>query len=171
MIRIKRAGRFAAVRRTAGFSMIEVLVSLLVLALGLLGFALLQTMNLRYTQSADYRTHATNLAYELLDQMRANRLSAADYESATFTAGNGGTNCSRPIGIQVTIPDVIERWQCQVVETLGAEASATVEFNPATPPSPTGPPAPPSGLVSITLTWGERITTDPQTSFMVETHL
>src|SRR5690606_26552754 len=141
-------------RRAAGFSMIEVLVSLLVLALGLLGFALLQTMNLRYTQSADYRTHATNLAYELADQMRANRLSAADYTAATFAAGTvAGGNCGRPTGTGVGVDDVIDRWQCQVVEVLGASSAADIDFNAD------------SGLVSITLTWGERITSDPETSF------
>lgn len=153
-------GKAPAARRSSGFSMIEVLVSLLVLALGLLGFALLQTMNLRYTQSADYRTHATNLAYELADQMRANRLSAAEYAGASFLAGTvPGGDCGRPTGLEVDIDDVIDRWQCQVVEALGDGAAASVELNEN------------SGLVSITLTWGERIASDPQTSFLVETHL
>src|SRR5690554_8062465 len=99
MIARRIFGRLPRRKLASGFSMIEVLVSLLVLALGLLGFALLQTMNLRYTQSADYRTHATNLAYELADQMRANRLSAADYTAATFAAGTvAGGNCGRPTG-------------------------------------------------------------------------
>src|SRR5690606_1313288 len=73
-------------RKAAGFSLIEVLIAILILAVGLLGFALMQTTTLRYTQSSDYRTRATNLAYELLDQMRVNRLSAADYVAAGFAA-------------------------------------------------------------------------------------
>src|SRR5690606_11999274 len=119
-------------RRATGFSMIEVLVSLLVLALGLLGFALLQTMNLRYTQSADYRTHATNLAYDLLDQMRANRHSAEDYAGSTGADFNPGdvtdTVCSRPTGTDADIAGNIERWQCQVARTLGPTASAGVQY-------------------------------------------
>lgn len=59
-------------RAAGGFSMIEVLITIIVLAFGLLGFALLQTMNVRFVQSANYRTQATNLAYDLIDQMRAN---------------------------------------------------------------------------------------------------
>lgn len=146
-------------RAAAGFSMIEVLVSLLVLALGLLGFALLQTMNLRYTQSADYRTHATNLGYELLDQMRANRMSAADFQAASFIPGEvSGGDCGRPTGT-VTIDDLVDRWQCQVFETLGENSAAQVAYTPG------------NGLVVIVLTWGERFTADPQTSFELETHL
>ena len=146
--------------RVSGFSMIEVLVALLVLALGLLGFALLQTMNLRYTQSADYRTHATNLAYELLDQMRVNNMTAADYESASFTdATTVSSNCDRPIGAGVAVSVIVGRWQCQVVRTLGQESAATIEFDDV------------SGLVTIELDWGDRIASDPMTSFELETFL
>lgn len=152
-----RPRRFQAM---SGFSMIEVLVALLVLALGLLGFALLQTMNLRYTQSADYRTHATNLAYELLDQMRVNKMTAADYESASFSdASVLGSDCVRPTGTEVSVSTIIGRWQCRVVRTLGQESAATIQFDDV------------SGLVTIELDWGDRIESDPMTSFELETLL
>lgn len=155
-----RPGRPRRPGKMSGFSMIEVLVALLVLALGLLGFALLQTMNLRYTQSADYRTHATNLAYELLDQMRANKMTAADYETASFSnAENVGDDCDRPTGTDVGVAAMVERWQCQVVRTLGPESTAIVDFDMD------------SGLVVIQLGWGDRLTTDPMTSFELETFL
>lgn len=57
--------------RHAGFSLIEVMVAVLVLALGLLGMAALQSVSLRYNQSANYRTQATNLAYEFIDTARS----------------------------------------------------------------------------------------------------
>ena len=62
-----------------GFSMIEVLIALVVLAVGLLGLALLQTTNLRFTKSANQRTQAVNLATEMLDMIRANHSEAAAY--------------------------------------------------------------------------------------------
>ena len=77
--------------RSRGFSLIEVLIALLVLAFGLLGFALLQTMNVRFVQSANYRTQATNLSYELLDQIRINRIAAASsraHLNALSTSGS-----------------------------------------------------------------------------------
>jgi type IV pilus assembly protein PilV len=150
-------------RRQAGFSMIEVLVALLVLALGLLGFALLQTMNLRFTQSANLRTQATNLAYDLLDQMRANRRDAADYATAaTFLAGSvSDTSCSRPVGNAATVAANAARWRCQVARTLGPTASATVThaFN---------------GDVTVDIRWGDHRWEDPppeNTSFVVATRL
>ncbi|MFA5684613.1 MAG: type IV pilus modification protein PilV [Lysobacteraceae bacterium] len=54
-----------------GFSMIEVMVAVLVLSIGLLGMAALQAATLRNNQSANYRTQASNLAYELIDTARS----------------------------------------------------------------------------------------------------
>lgn len=145
---------------TSGFSMIEVLIAIVVLALGLLGFALLQTMNLRYTQSANYRTQATNLAYDMLDQMRTNRLAAAKYTAATFAAGSEtvpSAGCARPMGETVTIDQNIDRWQCQVVEALGPAASATVLFA--------------GNVATVTVTWGERAGQTDSSSFAATTQL
>lgn len=152
--------------RASGFSLIEVLVSLLVLALGLLGFALLQTMNLRYTQSADYRTHATNLAYDLLDQMRANRHLAHAYAGVTGADMEPGsvsnTACSRPLGDAATVAGNILRWKCQVARTLGPTASAGVQYAN-------------SGDVIITIAWGDQrwdqVSPEATTAFRVETRL
>ncbi len=60
-------------RRESGFSIVEVLVALLVLAIGLLGLAALQAQGLRFNHDAYVRTQATNLAYEIVDRMRTNR--------------------------------------------------------------------------------------------------
>lgn len=53
--------------------MVEVLVSLLVLSLGLLGLAALQSNSMKSTHSAYLRTQATQYAHDILDRMRANR--------------------------------------------------------------------------------------------------
>lgn len=58
-------------RLSTGFSMIEVMVAVLVLSLGLLGMAALQSISMRNNQSANYRTQATNLAYEFIDTARS----------------------------------------------------------------------------------------------------
>lgn len=129
--------------RAAGFTMIEVLVALVVLALGLLGFALLQTMNLRYAQSANFRTQATNLAYDLIDQMRANRLQASAYTAITVASFNGvkGDACSRPV-TAITPVDSMARWRCQVRATLGEGATALVTRNAA-------------GVIAVQVNWAD----------------
>lgn len=73
---------------TKGFTLIEVLVTLLVLAVGLLGLAALQATGLRYNQSAYLRSQASIYAYSIIDSMRANRDSA---ESAGYNTDFGST--------------------------------------------------------------------------------
>jgi type IV pilus assembly protein PilV len=59
-------------KASGGFTLIEVLVSSLILGLGLLGLAGLQTASLRNTQSASQRSETAFLAYEMADRLRSN---------------------------------------------------------------------------------------------------
>lgn len=59
-----------------GVGLIEVLVAVLVLAIGLLGIAGLQSRALKNNQSAFERSQAVTLTYLMLDAMRANVLAA-----------------------------------------------------------------------------------------------
>jgi type IV pilus assembly protein PilV len=58
--------------RQHGFSLIEVLVAVVVLSLGLLGLAGLQAVSLGNNQTAQYRSIATQQAYDMADRIRAN---------------------------------------------------------------------------------------------------
>jgi len=59
-------------KKHKGFTLIEVLVSMIVLAIGLLGLAGLQMSSLRNNLSAYHRSQATQLAYDMADRMRTN---------------------------------------------------------------------------------------------------
>ena len=59
-------------RKCHGFTMIEVLVAIFVLAIGLLGLAGLQAASLKNNTSAYTRSQAQLLAYDMLDRMRSN---------------------------------------------------------------------------------------------------
>jgi len=61
-----------------GFTLLEVLIAVLVLAIGLLGLAKLQTFGLHANHSAHLRTQATLLAYDFTDRMRSNRAAFLD---------------------------------------------------------------------------------------------
>lgn len=62
----------------AGYSLLEVLVGLIILAIGLLGLAGMQMVSLRQNNDAYLRSQATLHAYDILDRMRANRSHALD---------------------------------------------------------------------------------------------
>src|SRR6185295_1538044 len=80
-------------RRSRGFTMIEVLVSLVVLSIGLLGVAALQLTSLRSNHSSAMRSQATFLAYDIIDRMRANRAAAiaGKYDIAIDADATGST--------------------------------------------------------------------------------
>ena len=80
--------------RTRGFTMLEVLVAILVLSLGLLGLAGLQTVGLRNNTASAQRTIATQLAYDIADRMRANYNSvmAGDYDYANYSGTPAGAS-------------------------------------------------------------------------------
>lgn len=64
--------------RSRGFTLIEILVTLFILAVGLLGLAGLMVDGMRNNQGAYLRTQASILAYDMADRMRANREEAED---------------------------------------------------------------------------------------------
>ncbi|MEX0916439.1 MAG: type IV pilus modification protein PilV [Wenzhouxiangellaceae bacterium] len=64
---------FHAISRQRGVTLIEILITLLVLAVGLLGLAALQGFSLQTGQISYHRTQATNIGYEIADFARSNR--------------------------------------------------------------------------------------------------
>ena len=63
---------FITKQASQGFSLIEVLVSVFVLSVGLLGLAGLQGFSLKHTNTAYYRGQAIQLTYDMADRIRAN---------------------------------------------------------------------------------------------------
>jgi type IV pilus assembly protein PilV len=63
----------ASRRAQAGLSLVEVLVTVVLVSVGLLGIAGLQLTSVRNTNSAGQRFQATLLAEDIVERMRANR--------------------------------------------------------------------------------------------------
>jgi|GEM_PF-1704703 len=58
------------ISKNRGFSLLEVLVSLIVLAVGLLGLVALQQVSVANSQGSHHHTLATSLAYDALERVR-----------------------------------------------------------------------------------------------------
>ena len=79
-----------------GVGLMEVLVSLVILAIAVLGFAALQFRALDAIQEANDRTAAMTLARDLAEKIRVNRTQLSKYKSEINTPGNATTkNCIR----------------------------------------------------------------------------
>lgn len=84
----------------SGFSLIEILVTILILAIGLLGLAGLQTKMLGAEFEAYQRSHALVLAQDMVNRINANRTAAraSEYSGSTvYGTGNslGDTACTQ----------------------------------------------------------------------------
>lgn len=163
-------------RHSAGVTLIEVLVAVLVLSLGLLGYAALLAFSLKANQSANFRTQATVIAYEALDMIRANRVNAQFYRrdwnwSAPTATGPGAAQA---------IADIRE-WSEQRLAILpGGQGRIELLAAPIFPPVGTGP-APPTptaadrGVVVVSVRWQdarwEANAADQRTEFQVRSRL
>jgi len=107
-----------------GFTLIEVLVTVIILAIGLLGLAGLQLGGLRYSFSAYQRSQATIMANDIVDRMRANRnvATAGGYDIDIGDDPNDvdctgvGANCS---AASLANADLFE-WKQSLADTLPA---------------------------------------------------
>lgn len=114
-----------------GLTLVEILIALVILSIGLLGLAGLQTASLKFNTSAYYRTQATALAYGLADRMRANRAAALG-DDYTVGMANPDPACAAP-NVAGTVPEQdISAWRmalaCRLPLGNGAVARNGNEF-------------------------------------------
>ncbi len=75
--------------------MIEVLLAVVILAIGLMAGSKMQMLGMNYTQGAQFRTNATMAANDIIDRMRVNPDAVAngDYDGADTNNPPGNPGC------------------------------------------------------------------------------
>jgi type IV pilus assembly protein PilV len=96
-------------RAARGTTLVEILVTVVIISVGLLGVVALQTVSLRNTYSSFLRGQATVLADDIIDRIRANRDNAASYNVAygatlAATSRHGNDVTSWKNDIQAVLP-------------------------------------------------------------------
>ncbi|KAB2924388.1 MAG: type IV pilus modification protein PilV [Dechloromonas sp.] len=104
-----------------GVSLIEVLVSVLVLSFGLLGLAALQTNALRNNQSSFQRTVAVMLTYYITDAIRIDRTNIASYSM--------GKTCTVPSSGSGLAPSNQKKWLEAIQSNMGDTACGQITCN------------------------------------------
>lgn len=117
----KRRMRLAGVA-AAGFSMIEVLVTLLIISLALLGTAGLQAYAMRMNQGGQFRSQAVLMASDLAERMEANKAAAiaGSYvvaQSSTPATASAACTSSACAAMALAAYDLAQ-WQSAVAATL-----------------------------------------------------
>lgn len=143
--------------------MIEVLVALVVLAIGLLGVAALQLTSLRSNHSSAMRSQATFLAYDIIDRMRANQ-SSLDADKNRYVVALEAN------GVAGTVHgDDIRAWKQNIARTL----PAFIEGGTSKPAD--GAVARTGDIFTVTIKWGDwddsAATGRPPLTFTMDTQL
>lgn len=134
-----------------GFTLIEVMVSLVILSMGLLGIAKLVLFSAHSNDSAYLRSQASDLAYAMLDDMRGNRgiAMAQGYDVAINTApvATGscvGTGCTPGALATYDVNTWLSRLALALPSGTGSIATTT-----------TAAPAPVGTTAVITVQWDD----------------
>ncbi|MCK7545428.1 type IV pilus modification protein PilV [Marinobacter bryozoorum] len=117
--------------KQAGIALIEVLVSVLILGVGLLGIAAMQSVSSQMTNGAEQRTQAILLTYDMLDRIRANGGSVAGYDGTEIKPED--VNCATDFAWDNTksvVDNDIAEWGNQLACVL-PEATGRIFVNAA----------------------------------------
>ena len=136
-------------RAQSGFTMVEVLVALVVLAIGLLGIAALYLNSLQSGRTAIYRTQAVALAADLADRIRMNRTAQAAYGTLFTDAEVPVPACDTTGGCaddELASTDLF-RWKAALAQRLPGGQGQVVVALPVAPREPAN--------YVITVRWSE----------------
>lgn len=104
-------------RGQSGVSLLEVLISVLVLAIGILGIAALQAITLKNSGMSASRTQAAIQIYSIFDTIRASRDDVTPFNTNTYVtvaqSGDVGTLDNWIYGLKATVaPDAQAKVLC-----------------------------------------------------------
>lgn len=105
-------------KRQQGFSLLEVLITMLVVSFGLLGIAGIIITSLKNNQSSYARSQASLMVNDIVDRMRANRSSAEASPSPYNLALSAA-----PSGADIASADLTE-WRAALATNLPAGTGA-----------------------------------------------
>ncbi len=139
----------------SGFTLVEVLVATVVLSLGLLGLAGMQTASMRYNQDAYIRSQAVAVANDIIDRMRTNQdgVIAGNYDavdSRNAVPGDQGCSTAPCTSAQIASQDIRE-WTDHFQDVYGLGTA----YAPTLPAGAFGTVTNNAGTYSVVITWNE----------------
>ncbi|MCC6136508.1 MAG: type IV pilus modification protein PilV [Gammaproteobacteria bacterium] len=120
--------QIANMQKQTGFTLIEILVTVIVLSIGLLGLAGLQAVALKFNSTAYQRSQATVLIYDMIERVRSNSgTDRVDYLSCIL-----GGACMDP-----TVQTDIQQWNNMIGQNLPSGNGLITRCSPnSVPPCP-----------------------------------
>lgn len=136
--------------RQRGLTLMEILITVLILAVGLLGVASMQTQSLKGTANANNRSLAMYLANDITDRMRANRLATGNGKYNAIANASASPDCVSSVCTpdQLAARDLYE-WKDNI-ERMLPSGTATISRS--------------GNIFTITVGWIDKINAEASTS-------
>jgi type IV pilus assembly protein PilV len=119
-----------------GVALLEVLIALVVVAVGLIGMALLQVTAMKHAHQGQMHSHSTYLLYDITDRIRANGDGAdsGDYDLAFGSNVSASKNCESVECTSAEMADFdLDQWEDHILRVLpGGEGAVSVSGGVAT---------------------------------------
>ena len=115
-----------------GFTMIEVMVTVFILSVGILGVAGMQAVAVRESQNTYYRTQADILASDIVDRMRANRTEAYGGTNNSYTdapAGVAEAGCANDCSADEMAAYDLAQWKSVIDNSSLPAGKGTISWN------------------------------------------
>jgi len=140
--------------RQRGFTLIEVLITLLLVAGALLGTAALQAYSVKLSQGSHFRSSAVMAAAELIERMEANNRGARDgfYVRDPVIGMGAAPSCESSCGAQEIASADLKRFETNLLAALPS-ATAKVSRVDHSPTPAAGP-----WSYTIEITWVQTAT-------------
>lgn len=119
-------GQLVAFRGQAAFTLIEVMVTVLILSIGILGAAGMQAVSVRESQNTYFRTQADMLVSDIVDRMRANRTDARDEGTSAYTEAGADTDCSTECEASDMAAEDVFEWRASITGSSLPAAQGTI---------------------------------------------
>jgi type IV pilus assembly protein PilV len=147
-------------RGSRGFLLIEVLVSIVIISIGLLGMAGLHAVAMARGNSSLIRSKATELGYAMADRIRVNLIASSAGAYSSLTPGSGLTdpgcisvNCTPA---QLAVSDYLE-WSAEVASSLPQGAGVVCIDSTPDDGTPAAPACDGNGSVLVVkVFWSEK---------------
>lgn len=138
-----------APRRQAGFTLLEILVSMMIIAVGVLGTAGMQALALKINQGGQLRSHAVVLGLDFIERVEANNVAAI---SGAYAPPAYPTSSAKDCSTTYCLPGELATYDLVVFRerVLAQLPGAAVTIDPMTG---TGP-----FTYTVRISWEERIT-------------
>ena len=129
-----------------GFSLLEVLISIVVVAIGLLGVAGLQIAAIKLADTAQTRTSGAALVSNITERIRSNSGKVASYALSYGVV---------PTATTTQAERDLAQWRANISDLPNGDASITVSADPACPALPSSSGYRSCSLVTVNVRWSE----------------